>query len=567
MCLQKGDKMSDRIGIEIIITSEDERTIREYLNELWIKREWNSSKEDLNDRIRRVGDSYIVQFHETIDEDQVRIIHFYANILLERYCCKIQIITVNPKTKKAECFFSDGKKENLVHDEYWIIPIGTNNSSVFDYDFYTTPFISKISKQAAKVFSYKPELFEKWCGIHSSRLDSNDILFIGKSKLRKNFIDLDEYHKLLRCQDNNSGDGIHTANGKSMEEYNDNGILIHQKNSDEESWWDEKGQLIHTKTKYLETFYEYDDKGRLIREFYPEGYEIKYEYNRKGLLVEEKDSEGHRVINTYVNGVLTHKTCFNPKGQTVYSNTDDESESWYGYDDNGQVVYEVDPYFKDNFLDMDPDADSSVLGYKQRRYDSKGKVVFEYYSSCSYYSSYSDCCNFFFYDSKDRVIYTSCPNDDYWVHVYDDKDRLEYQMNDYRKTIRDYDGHHLDEKEQDFDPSSVCDRDGNLLYSYEKTKKEHKWFDDGNTYICRKLSEDELDYKYEWLEYDANNNLVRKIDFLIENKRGFYYYYNEYDSRNNLIHSISRFGDQEWCEYDENGSLIHRRDLLERFEI
>ena len=43
--------MSDRIGIEIIIASEDERTIREYLNELWIKREWNSSKEDLNDRI------------------------------------------------------------------------------------------------------------------------------------------------------------------------------------------------------------------------------------------------------------------------------------------------------------------------------------------------------------------------------------------------------------------------------------------------------------------------------------------------------------------------------------
>ena len=86
--------MSDRIGIEIIIASEDERTIREYLNELWIKREWNSSKEDLNDRIRRVGDSYIVQFQETIDEDQVRIIIFYANILLERYCCKIQIITV-----------------------------------------------------------------------------------------------------------------------------------------------------------------------------------------------------------------------------------------------------------------------------------------------------------------------------------------------------------------------------------------------------------------------------------------------------------------------------------------
>ena len=532
--------MSDRIGIEIIIASEDERTIREYLNELWIKREGNSSKEDLNDRIRRVGDSYIVQFHETIDEDQVRIIHFYANILLERYCCKIQIITVNPKTKKAECFFSDGKKENLVHDEYWIIPIGTNNSSVFGYDFYTTPFISKISKQAAKVFSYKPELFEKWCGIHSSRLDSNDILFIGKSKLRKYFIDLDEYHKLLRFLDENSGDGIHTANGKSMEEYNDNGILIHQKNSDEESWWDEKGQLIHTKTKYLETFYEYDDKGRLIREFYPEGYEIKYEYNRKGLLVEEKDSEGHRVINTYVNDILTEKTCFNPDGQIVYKRTQ-YGEYWTGYDDKGQVIYEVDED-----------------GGEQRRYNSKGNEVFNLS-----YSSFA----FEFYDSKDRVIYTSCPNADYWVHVYDDKDRLEYEIDDCSKTIRDYDGHHLDEKEQDFDPSSICDRDGKPLYSYDKTKKEHKWFDDGNTYICRKLSEEELDYEYEWLEYDAKNNLVRKIIFSIENKRGINYYYHEYDSRDNLIHAIYPSGYQEWCEYDENGNLIHRRDLLERFEI
>ena len=144
---------------------------------------------------------------------------------------------------------------------------------------------------------------------------------------------------------------INEADRKSMEEYNDNGILIHQKNSDEESWWDEKGQLIHTKTKYLETFYEYDDKGRLIREFYPEGYEIKYEYNRKGLLVEEKDSEGHRVINTYVNGVLTEKTCFNPKGLIVFK-SEDEEEFWNGYDDNGHVVYKVDPSFKDIILPM-----------------------------------------------------------------------------------------------------------------------------------------------------------------------------------------------------------------------
>ncbi|MGN0841507.1 MAG: hypothetical protein ACI4NB_11845 [Candidatus Ornithospirochaeta sp.] len=108
-------------------------------------------------------------------------------------------------------------------------------------------------------------------------------------------------------------------------------------------------------------------------------------------------------------------------------------------------------------------------------------------------------------------------------------------------------------KEQDFDPSFIWDRDGKTLYSYDKTKKELKWFDDGNTYICRKLSGDKWNHEYEWLEYDSKDNLERRIVFSTE--------YYEYDNKNNLVHLIRGEGHQEWRDYDESGRLIHSKDI------
>ena len=409
----------------------------------------------------------------------------------------------------------------------------------------TKPFISDVSAQAAKIFSFSYDLYEKWCGFYPLTLGYCIYWhYIGRGYANtEKYIDLSECYKKFNSKEEMSVEKNEVNKGKvirsldsygkeTIDEYDDNGILIHHKDNCEESWWDGKGHLIHTKTKYLETFYEYDDTGRLIREFYPEGYEITYEFNPEGLLIEEKDSEGHRVINTYVNGVLTEKTCFNPDGQIVYHRTLFGSEYWTGYDDKGQVIYEV---VED--------------GGEQRRYNSKGNDVF--------YLSYSSFA-FKFYDSKDRVIYAVGSNIHNFGKVYDEKDRLEYEIDDCSKTVRDYDGHHLDVKEQDLDPYSICDRDGNPLYSYDKTKKEHKWFDDGNTYICRKLSEDEWDYEYEWLEYDANDNLVRRIVFSTDEFKEYYY---EYDNKNNLVHLIREKGHQEWRDYDERGRLIHSKDI------
>ena len=530
--------MSYYTGYEIVIASDNESTLQQVLKDL---REY-FHEFDNDAGIKKVGDCYIDRILEETTYS-VEYVKNYTEELVDKYGCKIEVFAESREVAYFWHFYYDGKTDDQEYDVNELC-LFTYEDDDLDFFLSVKPFLSDVSAQAAKVLSVKYDLCEKWCGFYPLTLgDCEYWHYIGRGYANtKKYIDLSEYEKKLNPEDENSVENNEANKGKvirsldsygeeTIDEYDDNGILIHHKDNYEESWWDGKGQLVHTKQWGWEVFYEYDDTGRLIREFYPEGYEITYEYNPEGLLIEEKDSEGHRAIYSYVNGKQESKTCFNPDGQIVYKRTQ-YGEYWTGYDDKGQVVYEAD-----------------YDGGEQRRYNSKGNEVFNLS-----YSSFA----FEFYDSKDRVIYTSCPNDDYWVRVYDDKDRLEYEIDDCRKTMRDYDGHHLDVKEQDFDPSSICDRDGKPLYSYDKTKKEHKWFDDGNTYICRKLSEDERDYKYEWLEYDANDNLVRRIVFSTEE---FEEYYHEYDNKNNLVHLIRGRGHQEWRDYDESGRLIHSKDI------
>ena len=530
--------MSYYTGYEIVIASDNESTLQQVLKDL---REY-FHEFDNDAGIKKVGDNYIVKINEETTSEFDDVTDFITE-LVDKYGCKIEVFAESREVAYFWHFYYDGKMEEPIFE--------SNELNLFyheddDLSFLlsTKPFISDVSAQAAKIFSIKYDLCEKWCGFYPLTLvgDCEYWHYIGRGYANtEKYIDLSEYEKKLNPEEENSVEKNEANKGKVIrslsygkeiiDEYDDNGILIYHKVSWEESWRNGKRQLVDTKQWGWEVFYEYDDIGRLIREFYPEGYEITYEYNSEGLLVEEKDSEGHRVINTYVKGVLTEKTCFNPDGQIVYEKSSYGCEYWYGYDDKGQVIYKVDED-----------------GGEQRRYNSKGKEVFNLS-----YSSFA----FVFYDSKDRVIYEQGYRTSNFRIVYDDKDRLLYEIG-YSKTIRDYNGHHLDEKEQDFDPSFICDRDRKTLYSYDKTKKEHKWFDDGNTYICRKLSEDEWDYKYEWLEYDANDNLVRRIDFSTDR---FEYYYYEYDNKNNLVHLIQKRGHQEWRDYDESGRLIHSKDI------
>ena len=213
-------------------------------------------------------------------------------------------------------------------------------------------------------------------------------------------------------------------------------------------------------------------------------------------------------------------------------------EHWYGYDEKGQVIFE---------------ADSS--GYPEgigTRYNSDGKEIMSF---CGSYGS----SLLSFLDSKGRTIYLTRCNNENERYVFDDKSYLKYEMLDFDKEIRikDYEGGYVDKTGHAFDDSSIHDKDGKLLYSYEDINKEHKWFEDDCIYVCRHLSEEES----EWLEYDENDNLVRKIIFSNKSEWVGDLYYHEYDNKNNLVHLIEGAGNQEWRDYDESGRLIHSKDI------
>lgn len=163
--------------------------------------------------------------------------------------------------------------------------------------------------------------------------------------------------------------------------YDENGLLIHYKDDRKETWWNSKGELIHEtwnverRLKYLdvlslidsvdnpealpvkeedkssdncsikkgEVYYEYSDDGKLIKEHYPNGYDIVYDYNEKGQMFKEMDSDGHLALHFFDSyGDECRKICFNPNNQIVYDTDYKDREIWYGYDENGKQFYRID---------------------------------------------------------------------------------------------------------------------------------------------------------------------------------------------------------------------------------
>lgn len=551
--------MSTSTGIEIVIALENRSTLEKQLKSIDDflldlssfkyrngKRQFGDSKtfqlREQIDRIRKVGDSYIFQIRELIDYE-------LARILFRRFCdtiygyrkkddsqiedgCVIEITIESQEEGRSEHIYCDFKNNILVRDDYCILSILFDPSDTIEDYCHTKLCNIGLSKNALRIFSIKRDLYERWYGLQKFTLESSDNLYIGKgyAKTKKN-IDLESYYKLLYPQKMESkkklvapkGDISHSSDDKNNEvidEYNKNGLLIHHKDSQEEFWMNEKEELIHSKTQLLEVFYEYDDKGKLLKEYYTEGYEINYEYNRQGLLIEEKDNEGHRAIYSYANGVIVQKTCFNRIGQIVYKTCFDGNDYWYEYDEHGHVIFEFNDYYYER----------GYYGISNYRYDSNGNIIMQW-------NDFGNDIRFNFYDSKNRLIYSE-NNNGPKLTVYDDKACDSYQISSSKN-----------EHERD-----IFDKDGKLLYSYDETNKEDRWFDIDKTFVHRHISKQES----EWLEYDVNEQLVRKILFSISDDC---LYYNEYDDKGNIVHKIDRYGNQEWYEYDECGRLIRSRDL------
>ncbi len=553
--------MSTSTGIEIVIASENRSTLEKQLKSIddflldlssFIyrngKKQFGDSKtfqlREQIDRIRKVGDSYIFQIQEQIDYELAgflfrrfeNTIHGFRKTddsLIEDGCV-IEITTEGQEEGSSEHIYCDLKNNILVRDDYCIISILFDPSDTIEDYCHTKLCNIGISKNALRIFSVKRDLYERWYGLQKFTLESSDNFYIGKGYAKtKKYIDLESYYKLLDPQKMESKKKLiapkgdisrfnDDKNNEVIDEYDKNGLLIHHKDSQEEFWMNEKGELIHSKTQLLEVFYEYDDKGKLLKEYYTEGYEINYEYNRQGLLIEEKDSAGHRAIYSYANGVIVQKTCFNRIGQIVYKTCFDGNDYWYEYDEHGRLLCEISDSYYYNI-----GYEDAIYNY---RYDSIGNVIMKWYGSGD------DVC-FHFYDSKNRLIYSENKNRS-TIKVYDDKACDSYQISSSKN-----------EHERD-----IFDKDGKLLYSYDETNKEDRWFDIDKTFVHRHISKQES----EWLEYDANEKLVRKILFSISDDC---LYYKEYDDKGNIVHKIDRYGNQEWYDYDECGRLIRSRDI------
>ena len=508
-----GGKMSCYIGIEVVLAGENEESVR------------NATIEELQDYICEFGLEYIEA--KPKKSGNVYYTHNYpdgasyytyedlitkANKIVDKYGCKIEIITESVDDKCSLHYYYDGEKQ--YHSWHDHIPYYVNEPENEEF-LSTRQFTSDLSPQTAKVFVDNPDLLVKWCGF---------------------------YHQIL-CDPRR--EGYYIGKGyENTERYIDFG--------DKNDFLSLDNLFLNCKEN-IDIIKEFDKEGRLLKEHYTEEYYICYKYNSEGQLIEESDSEGRKAIYSYDNnGKLSEKTCFNPKGLIVYLYETDsfngKYEHWYGYDSNGNEIVSW-------FLDH---TENGYYMKDVNGYDSNGNLVMHYNDITS---------SFYFYDSNNRLIFRDEDQSEE-RYIYNDTNRLIYERSEEQENVVTMTGFlkNFVKILPDKKPHApVYDSDGKLLYSYDEEEKVEKWFYDDRVFVLKNMSEEnnsrDLNNKreYELCEYDADNTIVRRIEVKQERDTCCY---SEYDGKNNLVHEIvsNKYSNHdEWNEYDENGRLIHTK--------
>lgn len=507
--------MSCYLGIEVVLAGENEESVR------------NATIEELQDykyedfghieaKPKKSGNVYFT--HNYSDgtsyytyEDLIT----KANKIVDKYGCKIEIITESGQIKQSNHYYNDGESRNRT--SYFHYPFYVEEDSEF---LSTRLFTSDLSPQTAKVFVDNPDLLVKWCGF---------------------------YHQILWDP---LREGYYIGNGyENTERYIDFG--------DENDFLSLDNLNLNCEEN-KDTIKEFDKEGRLLKEHYSEGYDIYYKYNSEGQLIEESDSDGRKAIYSYDNeGEISEKTCYNPKGLIVYEMYFDswnrKFERWIGYDINGNRVFHLllDPY-------DETDEQNSIDWYG---YDSNGNLVMLYNDITS---------SFYFYDSNNRLIFSDKDQLE-TRYIYNDTNRLIYERSERTEQVLTMTGFLKSFVKMLCDiknpPAPVYDSNGKLLYSYDDEEKVEKWFYDDCVFVRKIISvendnrEQQNDREYELCKYDADNTIVRRIE--VKQKRDTCCY-SEYDGKNNLVHEIVINKDfdhvcDKWNEYDENGRLIHTK--------
>ena len=156
--------MSCYIGIEVVLAGENEESVR------------NATIEELQDYICEFGLEYIEA--KPKKSGNVYYTHNYpdgasyytyedlitkANKIVDKYGCKIEIITESVDDKCSLHYYYDGEKQ--YHSWHDHIPYYVNEPENEEF-LSTRQFTSDLSPQTAKVFVDNPDLLVKWCGFY-----------------------------------------------------------------------------------------------------------------------------------------------------------------------------------------------------------------------------------------------------------------------------------------------------------------------------------------------------------------------------------------------------------------
>lgn len=158
----------------------------------------------------------------------------------------------------------------------------------------------------------------------------------------------------------------HSFGFETWYKYDEQGRLIYGKCSDGEeyfttyyengkvanrkyvTWLDETydydlyGNLVHSESKGFERWYEYDEKGNEIHRRDSKGYESWIDYDENGNKIHVKDSEGNETWWDY-----------NENDKPIHSKNSKGEEEWCFYDEEGLIICSGNNYNEKRFYEYE----------------------------------------------------------------------------------------------------------------------------------------------------------------------------------------------------------------------
>lgn len=244
---------------------------------------------------------------------------------------------------------------------------------------------------------------------------------------------------------------------------------------EEISKYNKKGKITYKKIDGIETWYEYDKKGREISVKSSDGYIKNTKYHKNIQESYYKYSGKEEIIK------------YDDKGRMLYHKFPTGEEEIYKYDKKHGLIYHKFPTGEE----------------KEFRYDEKGRLIYHKYNSrdeenIKYYNG--------IYNNKMKSYQRLVDGKEMEFRINDRKGRTVYERkNEYRKYIKychDYTlSYTIDHEEEIFEK---FDKNNNILY-YKNSNGTIKWRETFDKYYIIYTKGKDRKAAY---QYDKKNNLI-----------------------------------------------------------